>query len=107
MSRHAQTEPISDVSQLLGKNVRCASCGAVLPAWHRAMPDLDGGPAIVFARPRGPSRLTQTAEHPEPGRTTVEATPPPPPPPVVRPARPVSAANAAAPADPGRRRRVA
>jgi hypothetical protein len=97
----------SSPGRWLGKNARRTFCGAALPAWHRAMPDLNGGPAIVFARPRDLSWLAQSAEHPEPGRTTVEATPSPPPPPVVRPAHPASAANAGTPDEPGWRRRVA
>jgi len=36
----------------LGKNMRRTYSGATLPVWHRAMLDLHGGPATVFARPR-------------------------------------------------------
>lgn len=69
----------------LGKNVRRRYCGAVLPAWHRAMTDLHHGPATVFARPRDPlvpgdtTEITQTSMT---GQTTVE-TPSPPSPPLV------------------------
>lgn len=74
----------------LGKNTRRKYCGATLPAWHRAMADLHGGPAIVFARPRA---LPQHDDVPESivgsqtGRATVEASVPPPPP-VTRPPHP-------------------
>lgn len=71
----------------LAKNVRRRYCGATLPAWHRAMTDLNHGPAIVFAPPQ-PGAAPTPVEQPLPGRTIVEATLPPSQPPVVRPSTP-------------------
>lgn len=80
----------------LGRNMRRKYCGATLPAWHRAMPDLHSGPAIVFAHP---CDLPQRDHAPESivgsqtGRATVEASVPP----VARPPHPVRAYPASRP----------
>ena len=83
----------------LGKNVRRRYYGAVLPAWHRAMADLDNGPATVFARPRGPAQLTGT----RPTRQRLDL------PPVTEPFTPshTTTADPQAAAEPAQRRRAA
>jgi hypothetical protein len=89
----------------LGKNMRRKYCGATFPAWHRAMSDLHGGPATVFARPRD---LPQHADARETivgsrtGRAAVEASVPPPPP-AARPPHSVRARPASGHPSPGLR----
>lgn len=81
----------------LAKNMRRTYCGATLPAWHRAMTDVQHGPAVVFARPLPRvDDAPNPAEHSLPGRTTVEAPPPPSSPPVVRPSAPADYRRCAA-----------
>ena len=77
----------------LGKNMRRTYSGATLPVWHRAMPDLRGGPATVFARPRDLPQhddVTETIVGSTSGRATVEASAPPSPP-AARPPHPARA----------------
>lgn len=106
----------------VGKNIRHTYRGGTLPIWHRAMPDLRSGPAIVFARPRAQthgeaterSRQDRPASSVEPSvtsRTAVEAPLPPSMPPAVPPVRCGESAgavdNRAAPAGSRRERRSA
>lgn len=83
----------------VGKNVRRIYCGALLPAWHRAMADLCHGPAILFAHPCAAS-LDHTSEDSSQSlaramtsRSTVEAPPSSSRPPVDRLDEPVDAVD--------------